>query len=82
MKKYLVVNEFTLPDEVGEAFTRTSVVGADSPRQAILKVASNALFNKEGDKWNVAANDGRLDQATVGIYELVSGRNELPELAD
>ena len=80
MKKYLVINEFTRPSVPDRAFTRTMVVVADDANGALLKVAHDALFNKANDVWNGAANDGRLDQSTVGIYELVSGENELPKM--
>ncbi|MFC6261973.1 MULTISPECIES: hypothetical protein [Levilactobacillus] len=82
MKKYLVINEFTRPDVADKAFTKTMVVDADDANGALLQVAHDALFNKNGDKWDMAANDGRLDQSTVGIYELVSGENELPAMVE
>ena len=79
MKKYLVINEFTRPGVADKAFTKTMVVDANDAIGAMLKVAYDALFNND-DKWDVAARDGRLDQATVGVYELVSGENELPAI--
>ncbi len=75
MKKYLVVNEYFLPGQSEKSFTKTKVVEADSVDQALSRDAYEAIVGKSD--WEMAVQEGRLEQATSAVYELVSGINEL-----
>lgn len=81
MRKYLVIDEYTLPDKESRGFTKTSVVEADSATAAVLKGFGKVLFDDDSnDEWNRAFKENRLDKAVTGVYELVSGENELPAM--
>lgn len=75
MKKYLVINEYFLPGRSEKSFTKTKVVKADSVDQALSRDAYEAIAGKSN--WEMAVQEGRLEQSTSAVYELVSGVNEL-----
>ncbi|MDA5386981.1 hypothetical protein [Loigolactobacillus backii] len=79
MKKYLVVDEFTLPEGI-HAFTRNEIINAESAMGALLTNMDSMMTN--GDTMEEAALSGRLEGTAVGVYELVSGVNELDQIED
>lgn len=75
MKKYLVINEYFLPGQSEKSFTKTKVVEADSVDQALSRDTYESIVSKSD--WEKAVHEGRLEQSTSAVYELVSGINEL-----
>lgn len=75
MKKYLVINEYFLPGQSDKSFTKTKVIEADSVDQALSRDTYEAVAGKSN--WEMAVQEGRLEQSTSAVYELVSGVNEL-----
>lgn len=79
MKKYLLINHYSLQDDARRAYTHTKVIEADTPDQAMAKDAYDVFTAGDSDKWNYAVKTKRLIQSTVGVYELVTGKNEIED---
>lgn len=75
MKKYLVINEYFLPGQSEKSFIKTKVIEADSIDQALSRDTYESITSKSD--WETAVREGRLEQSTSAVYELVSGINEL-----
>lgn len=83
MKQYLVIDEFTLPGETEHAYTQCRAVAAQTAQEALNRDGFEILFGEDtGDRWISAVRDKRLDVAAVGIFELVSDHNYLPDIVN
>lgn len=82
MKKYLLVNQYTLPPKREAAVTKTVVLEAESPEQALSIDAFNIFANSDTDRWCEAVKTGYLEQSTIGIYELTTGKNLIADVVE
>lgn len=78
MKKYLVINEFTRPGVPDKAFTKPMIVDADDADGALASLSYEEFVSN--DRWTRAVKAGNLEEATTGIYELVSDHNFLEDV--
>lgn len=78
MKKYLLVNEFSLPGKVEKAFTEIQIVEAERPDGALASFSYEEYVSNS--KWVKAVKKGTLREDTVAIYELASKHNFLEDV--
>lgn len=78
MKKYLLVNEFSLTGKAEKAFTEVQIVEAESPDGALASLSYEEYVSNS--KWVKAVKKGTLGEETVAIYELTSKHNFLEDV--
>jgi len=80
MKKYMVIDEYSVKGKSDLVITQTKIVDAEAPGQAAVVDLGDVEFDDNPSDLNLKVRSGDLEVATVGIYELTTGHNELEDI--